>query len=100
MDSKITLSFDTNVINKAKRYAEEKNISVSRLVEMLLDKATTTNYQSLEDYPVADWVNMMVAEQPAAYLTKKSTKRKRNLRKDGIVHPSNRPFVMRLLRLK
>jgi len=33
-------------------------------------------------------------------LTKKSTKRKRGLRKDGVVHPSNKPFVMRLLRLK
>jgi large subunit ribosomal protein L35 len=33
-------------------------------------------------------------------LTKKSTKRKRSLRKDGVVHPSNKPFVMRLLRLK
>jgi large subunit ribosomal protein L35 len=33
-------------------------------------------------------------------LTKKSTKRKRALRKDGVVHPSNKPFVMRLLRLK
>ncbi len=33
-------------------------------------------------------------------LTKKSTKRKRNLRKGGIVSPANRDFVMRLLRLK
>jgi large subunit ribosomal protein L35 len=33
-------------------------------------------------------------------LTKKSTKRKRGLRKDGVVHPANRDFVMRLLRLK
>lgn len=33
-------------------------------------------------------------------LTKKSKKRKRNLRKDGLVHPANRDFVMRLLRLK
>lgn len=33
-------------------------------------------------------------------LTKKSTKRKRALRKDGVVHPANRDFVMRLLRLK
>jgi large subunit ribosomal protein L35 len=33
-------------------------------------------------------------------LTKKSTKRKRSLRKDGVVHPANRDFVMRLLRLK
>jgi large subunit ribosomal protein L35 len=33
-------------------------------------------------------------------LTKKSTKRKRSLRKDGVVHPANKPFVMRLLRMK
>ncbi|GAC1380965.1 MAG: 50S ribosomal protein L35 [Ginsengibacter sp.] len=33
-------------------------------------------------------------------LTKKSTKRKRALRKKGSVHPANRDFVMRLLRLK
>ncbi|HXL55545.1 MAG TPA: 50S ribosomal protein L35, partial [Chitinophagaceae bacterium] len=33
-------------------------------------------------------------------LTKKSKKRKRSLRKDGIVSSANRDFVMRLLRLK
>ncbi|HEY5462253.1 MAG TPA: 50S ribosomal protein L35 [Hanamia sp.] len=33
-------------------------------------------------------------------LTKKSTKRKRALRKKGIVSNPNRPFVMRLLRMK
>ena len=33
-------------------------------------------------------------------LTKKSKKRKRNLRIDGIVSPANTHFVKRLLRLK
>ncbi len=33
-------------------------------------------------------------------LTKKSTKRKRSLRKKGSVSAANRPFVMRLLRMK
>lgn len=33
-------------------------------------------------------------------LTKKSTKRKRALRKDGLVSKPNMDFVMRLLRLK
>lgn len=33
-------------------------------------------------------------------LTKKSTKRKRGMRVLGTVHPANKPFVMRLLRLK
>ncbi|HSN10377.1 MAG TPA: 50S ribosomal protein L35 [Hanamia sp.] len=33
-------------------------------------------------------------------LTKKTTKRKRALRKKGSVSDANRPFVMRLLRMK
>jgi len=33
-------------------------------------------------------------------LTKKSTKRKRNLRKKGVVGDANKDFVLRLLRLK
>jgi large subunit ribosomal protein L35 len=33
-------------------------------------------------------------------LTKKSTKRKRNLRRKGIIDDTNRNFVLRLLRLK
>jgi len=33
-------------------------------------------------------------------LTKKSTKRKRNLRQKGVIGSANRDFVLRLLRLK
>lgn len=33
-------------------------------------------------------------------LTKKSTKRKRNLRRKGFIDDTNRNFVLRLLRLK
>ncbi|MBS1747193.1 MAG: 50S ribosomal protein L35 [Bacteroidetes bacterium] len=33
-------------------------------------------------------------------LTKKSTKRKRNLRKKGFIDDTNKNFVLRLLRLK
>lgn len=33
-------------------------------------------------------------------LTKKSKKRKRNMRKDGVVHSTNHDFVLRLLRMK
>ena len=70
MDNKITLSFDANIINKAKEYAEANNISVSRLVEFLLQKVTTSGYHSLEDYPISDWVSQ-VAEGEATYQTKK-----------------------------
>lgn len=70
MDAKITLSFNATVIEKAKQYAEANNISVSRLVEFLLDKIATSGYHSLEDYPIADWVQK-VAEGEASYSTKK-----------------------------
>ncbi len=68
MDAKITLSFDKNIIEKAKRYAEKQNISLSRLMEHLLDKITSNQYKSLEDFPVADWVNT-IAEGKSEYVT-------------------------------
>lgn len=69
MDAKITLSFDESVINKAKLYAVGNNISLSRLTEFLLNKVTSKSYQSLEDFPIADWVSM-VSEGQAEYQTK------------------------------
>ncbi len=75
MDCKITLSFDESVIAKAKKYAEANNISLSRLVEFLLKKITTSSYETMEDYPISEWV-MMVAEGDAEYQTSKKRSRK------------------------
>ena len=75
MDAKITLSFDESVISKAKKYAEKNNISLSRLTEFLLNKVTSSNYETFEDYPISDWV-MMVAEGEAEYQTSKKRTRK------------------------
>jgi hypothetical protein len=61
MDSKITLSFDKNVIEKAKKYASDNNISLSRLTEFLLTKVTSKSYKSLEDFPISDWVKHLAA---------------------------------------
>ncbi len=69
MDAKITLSFDESVIKKAKRYADNNNISLSRLIEFLLSKITSDNYQSLEDLPISDWVHT-VSEGEVEYQTK------------------------------
>lgn len=78
MDAKITLSFDKEVIEKAKQYAEQQNISLSRLMEFLLRKVTSGDYRSMEEFPIADWVNE-VAEGDAAYLTRpRSRKSMRN----------------------
>lgn len=75
MDNKITLSFDESVIAKAKEYAADNDISLSRLIEFLLKKVTTSNYENLEDFPISDWV-FMVAEGPAEYGTKAKRTRK------------------------
>lgn len=82
MDAKVTLSFDKDIIEKAKRYAESQNMSLSRLMELLLDKITANQYQSLEDFPVSDWVNM-VAEGPAEYITRP---KKRSKLKDEYIN--------------
>ena len=74
MDSKITLSFNESVANKAKRYAEKNNISLSRLVEFLLEKVTSSTYTSFEDFPVSDWVSQ-VAEGEATYSTKNRSRK-------------------------
>ncbi len=69
MDAKITLSFDQDVISKAKKFADDNNISLSRLTEFVYRNMTTKNYKTIEDLPISDWVNM-VAEGPVEYETK------------------------------
>ncbi|MBA4057844.1 MAG: hypothetical protein C0490_24220 [Marivirga sp.] len=69
MDAKITLSFDEKVIARAKKFAEDNNISLSRLTEYLFSKITQTQYQGLEEIPIADWVNLL-SEGKVEYQTK------------------------------
>ena len=69
MDTKVTLSFNEEVIGKAKQFAEQHNISLSRLTEFLFQQITSGEYKSLDELPVADWVNQ-VAEGKAEYHTK------------------------------
>ena len=75
MDTKITLSFDENVINQAKKFADANNISLSRLMEFLLRKATTNNYKNIDELPVSDWVNI-VSEGQAEYIKTPKTRSK------------------------
>ncbi|MES2779721.1 MAG: DUF6364 family protein [Bacteroidota bacterium] len=77
MDTKITLSFDQEVIKKAKQYADDNNISLSRLTEFLYTQITNENYETLEELPISEWVNR-VAEGPAQYGTK--PKKRKELR--------------------
>lgn len=74
MDTKLTLSFNQEVVEKAKKYAAANNISLSRLIEHLLIQVTTKTYKSLEDFPVADWVGM-VAEGEIEYKKSKPSRK-------------------------
>ena len=64
MDTKITLSFDEQVIKEAKEFASRNNISLSRLTEMIFRQMTSKNYQNLDELPISDWVNMVAEEHP------------------------------------
>lgn len=72
MDAKITLSFNADVIDKAKDYAQKNNMSLSRLTEYLFSKITKSNYNSLEELPISDWIYTL-AEEQAEY--KRTTKK-------------------------
>lgn len=73
MDTKVTLSFNEDVIAQAKKYAADHDISLSRLIEFLLKKVTSSDHRSIEEYPIADWVNQ-IAEGKAEYHTKANRK--------------------------
>ena len=75
MDAKITLSFNEAVINKAKKFAEANNISLSRMIEFLLQKITSSHYESMEEFPISEWVQQ-IAEGEAVYQTSKKRTRK------------------------
>lgn len=77
MDTKITLSFNQSIIEKSKQYAADNGMSLSRLIEFLLTKVTTKQYNSLEDYPISDWVSM-VADGQATYHVQRTRKQSKD----------------------
>lgn len=74
MDVKITLSFNAKIIEEAKLLAEELGISLSRFTEIIYRKAIEQGPQSIEQYPVSEWVSMIAEDTPS--YTKKPQKRK------------------------
>jgi len=74
MDAKITLSFEKEVIEKAKQYADAQNISLSRLTEYLYRQITSNQYENMEEWPIADWVSQ-ISEGAAEYRTKSQSRK-------------------------
>ena len=77
MDAKLTLHFDKEVIEKAKAFAANNNISLSRLTEFIYRSITSGDYQSLDKLPIADWVNQ-VAEGEPQYIRRSRKQSKRD----------------------
>ncbi len=55
MDTKLTLKLDKEVIEKAKHYAAEKHLSLSKLIENYLN-AVTTNIDNRVSEPISPYV--------------------------------------------
>ena len=78
MDAKITLSFNEEVISKAKKFADTHHISLSRLTEFLYHKITSGHYQSLEELPVADWINTLAEGETTYHIKARPRKALKN----------------------
>lgn len=53
MDSKLTLKLNENVIERAKKYASNKKLSLSRLIENYLDSLTR---EQTDDFEISPFV--------------------------------------------
>ena len=54
MDAKLTLKLDKEIIERAKRYAQDKNTSLSKLIENILSKVTDKSSFQTETTPLVD----------------------------------------------
>lgn len=59
MDSKLTLKLDTSVIERAKLYAREQNISLSKLIENYLDALTMGERKEVERVEISPLVKSL-----------------------------------------
>lgn len=60
METKLTLRLDKNVIARAKLYARNHKISLSRLVESYLDSVTKTQSDVIEITPLVESLSGVV----------------------------------------
>lgn len=82
MDTKLTLKLNNNVIERAKKYASSKKLSLSRLIENYLDSITRDQENNFEIPPFvksissgksipADFDDKKVREEYTDFLDKK-----------------------------
>jgi hypothetical protein len=60
MDTKLTLSLDKIIIEKAKNYAKSQEISLSKLIESYLSSLTSKTHSDIEITPLVESLSGVV----------------------------------------
>ena len=61
MDTKLTIKLDNNVIKRAKRYAQHRRTSLSRMIESYLDSVTKNEPDDIEITPLVKSLSGVIA---------------------------------------
>ena len=67
MDTKLTLKFNKSVISQAKKYAKEKNISLSKLIENYLQALTIDQEEETKISPLVESLSGVIKDSNADY---------------------------------
>jgi hypothetical protein len=59
MDAKLTLKLDQEVIEKAKKYASGRKLSLSRLIENYLDSLTSDKKNDNDDLEISPFIKSL-----------------------------------------
>ncbi len=67
MDSKLTLKLNESVIERAKQYAKENNISLSRMIESYLQAVTLKEKTKMKISPLVESLTGVIELDKADY---------------------------------
>ena len=79
MDTKLTIKLDNDVISRAKRYAQKRKTSLSKMIESYLDSVTKPEQDDIEITPLVKSLSGVISlpvdydykKDRAEYLIKK-----------------------------
>ncbi|KQC13668.1 MAG: hypothetical protein APR63_07930 [Desulfuromonas sp. SDB] len=60
MDTKLTLKLDKQIIESAKKYAKNKNISLSKMIEFYLKSLVGSGSENIEITPFVDSISGVI----------------------------------------
>jgi len=61
MDTKLTLKLNTDIISRAKRYAQHRKTSLSKMIESYLDSVTKPDTDDIEITPLVKSLSGLVS---------------------------------------